>query len=66
MAFVRGLVIALTFDDDAREAAALGAVLDRVLAGMAEANSFTELVIPRRDGRERARFAPRAGTRRLL
>jgi type VI secretion system protein ImpG len=66
MAFARGLEVALTFEDGARGAPVIAALLDRVLAGHADANSFVETVLRRADKRERARFAPRSGTRTVL
>lgn len=66
MAFARGLSIALTIDDTVAASATLAAVLDRVLAGQAEANSFIETRLLHPDGRERLRLPPRSGTRPML
>ncbi len=66
MAFARGIEVALTLDDDAPSAAMLATLLDRALAGQADANGFIETVALRPDGRERLRLAPRSGTRALL
>jgi type VI secretion system protein ImpG len=66
MAFARGLEVSLVFDDDVPATATLAAVLDRVLARHADVNSFVQTVLLRPDGRERARWPARSGTRTLL
>jgi type VI secretion system protein ImpG len=67
MAFARGLEIALSIDETDGRGAILAALLHRVLAGHADANSFVETVLIGADGApNRARFAPLAGARRML
>lgn len=67
MAFARGLDIALTIDRDDGRAAILAALLHRVLAGHADANSFVETSLSASArGATRLRLAPLAGARRLL
>ncbi|SEA47544.1 type VI secretion system baseplate subunit TssF [Rubrimonas cliftonensis] len=66
MAMGRGLDVAVTFADAAPEAATLAAVLERFLPGHANVNSFTRMSLRQGDGRARARWPARSGTRPLL
>lgn len=64
--FGRGLDIELTFDESEVSASALGAVLERFMAGYSPANSFTRTSLRAVDGEVRVRWPTRAGLRTIL
>jgi type VI secretion system protein ImpG len=67
-AIVRGLEIALYFDDSAfldLSLVVLGSVLEEFFARYAALNSFTETVLKTSDGRERMRWPARSGLKPL-
>lgn len=69
VAFVRGLEIALTFNEEAFRGSGvfvLGAVLERFLSHYVSVNSFTETVLRAADRGEIMRWPPRNGMRPLL
>jgi len=69
IAFVRGLEIALTFDEAAFEGTGvflLGAVMDVFFSKYVSINSFTETVIKTKERGEIMRWPARSGTRHVL
>jgi type VI secretion system protein ImpG len=63
-AIVRGLEIALVFDESAfldMGIVVLGSVLEEFFARYAAINSFTETVLKTTDGKERLRWPSRSG-----
>lgn len=64
--FGRGLDVIMTFDESEVSAAALGAVLERFMAGYVPANSFTRSSLRAVDGEVRVRWPTRAGLRTIL
>ena len=67
MAFARGLEVSLVLEEKGGRAALLTALLHRILAGHADANSFVETVLLGPDRKsERIRMGALAGVRRAL
>jgi type VI secretion system protein ImpG len=69
IAFVRGLEIALTFDEAAYEGTGvflLGAVMDVFFSKYVSINSFTETVIKTKERGEIMRWPTKSGTRHIL
>ncbi|MBN1669516.1 MAG: type VI secretion system baseplate subunit TssF [Kiritimatiellae bacterium] len=69
IAFVRGLEITLTFDEEAFEGTGvflLGAVLECFFSKYVSVNSFAETIVRTKDRGEIMRWQPRLGQRHLL